>query len=83
MATFVESSDHEPTFLLPAPRVGCLLPSVSRGGSSGDHDGPIPRFGSRYFVLRCEAAKPRSFTFAGSDEPQAAERSARARISTT
>jgi hypothetical protein len=37
-------------------------------------DGPIPRFGSCYFVLRQEVAARTSFTFAGSEDPRSAER---------
>ena len=37
-------------------------------------DGPIPRFGSCYFVLRPEISKRTSFTFAGSEDPRAADR---------
>jgi Protein of unknown function (DUF3626) len=37
-------------------------------------DGPIPRFGSCYFVLRPTVAGRTSFTFAGSEEPHATER---------
>ena len=37
-------------------------------------DGPIPRFGSCYFVLRQDAAARTSFTFAGSEDPRAADR---------
>jgi hypothetical protein len=37
-------------------------------------DGPIPRFGSCYFVLRPNVATRTSFTFAGSEDPRATER---------
>ena len=37
-------------------------------------DGPWPRFGCCYFVLREEAAWRTSFTFSGSEQPDAAER---------
>jgi len=37
-------------------------------------DGPIPRFGSCYFVLRPGVSTRTSFTFAGSEDPRAAER---------
>jgi Protein of unknown function (DUF3626) len=37
-------------------------------------DGPIPRFGSCYFVLRPGASRRTSFTFMGSEDPRAAER---------
>jgi hypothetical protein len=37
-------------------------------------DGPIPRFGSCYFVLRPDVAARTSFTFAGSEDPRAAGR---------
>jgi hypothetical protein len=37
-------------------------------------DGPIPRFGSCYFVLRPEVSMRTSFTFAGSEDPRAPER---------
>jgi len=37
-------------------------------------DGPIPRFGSCYFVLRPCVSMRTSFTFAGSEDPRAAER---------
>ena len=37
-------------------------------------DGPIPRFGSCYFVLRPAASLRTSFTFAGSEDPRAVER---------
>jgi hypothetical protein len=37
-------------------------------------DGPIPRFGSCYFVLRPSVSKCTSFTFAGSEDPRATER---------
>jgi Protein of unknown function (DUF3626) len=37
-------------------------------------DGPIPRFGSCYFVLRQKAAGRTSFTFMGSEDPRATER---------
>ena len=37
-------------------------------------DGPIPRFGSCYFVLRSEVSSRTSFTFAGSEDPRAVER---------
>jgi hypothetical protein len=37
-------------------------------------DGPIPRFGSCYFVLRQEVAERTSFTFAGSEDPRATDR---------
>ena len=37
-------------------------------------DGPIPRFGSCYFVLRSSVARRTSFTFAGSEDPRAPER---------
>jgi hypothetical protein len=37
-------------------------------------DGPIPRFGSCYFVLRPGVSMRTSFTFAGSEDPRAAER---------
>jgi hypothetical protein len=37
-------------------------------------DGPIPRFGSCYFVLRPNVSNRTSFTFAGSEDPRAAER---------
>jgi hypothetical protein len=37
-------------------------------------DGPIPRFGSCYFVLRQDVAARTSFTFAGSEDPRSAER---------
>jgi hypothetical protein len=37
-------------------------------------DGPIPRFGSCYFVLRPHMAARTSFTFMGSEDPRAMER---------
>lgn len=37
-------------------------------------DGPIPRFGSCYLVLRQRITKHCSFTFMGSEHPQATER---------
>jgi hypothetical protein len=37
-------------------------------------DGPIPRFGSCYFVLRGDASMRTSFTFMGSEDPRATER---------
>jgi hypothetical protein len=37
-------------------------------------DGPIPRFGSCYFVLRQSVAERSSFTFMGSEDPRATER---------
>jgi hypothetical protein len=37
-------------------------------------DGPIPRFGSCYFVLRPTVSSRTSFTFAGSEDPRATER---------
>jgi hypothetical protein len=37
-------------------------------------DGPWPRFGSCYFVLREDVSRRTSFTFAGSEQPDAAER---------
>jgi hypothetical protein len=37
-------------------------------------DGPIPRFGSCYFVLRPNISGRTSFTFAGSEDPRATER---------
>jgi Protein of unknown function (DUF3626) len=37
-------------------------------------DGPIPRFGSCYFVLRPTVSGRTSFTFAGSEDPRATER---------
>ena len=37
-------------------------------------DGSIPRFGSCYFVLRPSVSVRTSFTFAGSEDPRAAER---------
>lgn len=37
-------------------------------------DGPIPRFGSCYFVLRHEVSNRTSLTFAGSEDPRAADR---------
>jgi hypothetical protein len=37
-------------------------------------DGPIPRFGSCYFVLRPSVATRTSLTFAGSEDPRATER---------
>lgn len=37
-------------------------------------DGPLPRFGSCYFVLRPEVAQRTSFTFSGSEQPDAPER---------
>ncbi|MGE0703706.1 MAG: DUF3626 domain-containing protein [Vicinamibacterales bacterium] len=37
-------------------------------------DGPIPRFGSCYFVLQRAASMRTSFTFAGSEDPRAIER---------
>ena len=37
-------------------------------------DGPIPRFGSCYFVLRPSVTSRTSFTFAGSEDPRATER---------
>lgn len=37
-------------------------------------DGPIPRFGSCYLVLRPGVANRTSFTFAGSEDPRAPER---------
>jgi Protein of unknown function (DUF3626) len=37
-------------------------------------DGPIPRFGSCYFVLRQSVTKRTSFTFMGSEAPRAMER---------
>ena len=37
-------------------------------------DGPIPRFGSCYFVLRPTVSGRASFTFAGSEDPRATER---------
>ena len=37
-------------------------------------DGPIPRFGSCYFVLRPGVSMRTSFTFMGSEDPRATER---------
>jgi len=37
-------------------------------------DGPIPRFGSCYFVLRQSVTERTSFTFMGSEDPRATER---------
>jgi hypothetical protein len=37
-------------------------------------DGPWPRFGSCYMVLREEVSRRTSFTFSGSEQPDAAER---------
>jgi hypothetical protein len=37
-------------------------------------DGPIPRFGSCYFVLRSTVSQRTSFTFMGSEDPLAPER---------
>jgi hypothetical protein len=37
-------------------------------------DGPWPRFGSCYFVLQQEVARRTSFTFSGSEQPDASER---------
>jgi hypothetical protein len=37
-------------------------------------DGPIPRFGSCYFVLRQSVVERTSFTFMGSEDPRATER---------
>ncbi len=37
-------------------------------------DGPIPRFGSCYFVLRPRVSARTSFTFAGSEDPRAPQR---------
>jgi hypothetical protein len=37
-------------------------------------DGPIPRFGSCYFVLRPAVSRRTSFTFMGSEDPQAPTR---------
>jgi len=37
-------------------------------------DGPIPRFGSCYFVLRPAVSMRASFTFMGSEDPRASER---------
>jgi hypothetical protein len=37
-------------------------------------DGPWPRFGSCYFVLREDVARRTSFTFSGSEQPDASER---------
>jgi hypothetical protein len=37
-------------------------------------DGPIPRFGSCYFVLRQSVSERTSFTFMGSENPRATER---------
>jgi hypothetical protein len=37
-------------------------------------DGPIPRFGSCYLVLRANVSVRTSFTFAGSEDPRATER---------
>jgi hypothetical protein len=37
-------------------------------------DGPIPRFGSCYLVLRPAVSRRTSFTFSGSEQPDAAER---------
>ena len=37
-------------------------------------DGPIPRFGSCYFVLRPDVSMRTSFTFMGSEDPRATER---------
>lgn len=37
-------------------------------------DGPWPRFGSCYFVLRADVARRTSFTFSGSEQPDASER---------
>jgi hypothetical protein len=37
-------------------------------------DGPIPRFGSCYFVMRPTVSSRTSFTFAGSEDPRATER---------
>ena len=37
-------------------------------------DGPIPRFGSCYFVLRPHVSARASFTFAGSEDPRAPQR---------
>ncbi|MGY3615772.1 DUF3626 domain-containing protein [Bradyrhizobium sp. USDA 10063] len=37
-------------------------------------DGPIPRFGSCYFILRRSVAERTSFTFMGSEDPHATER---------
>ena len=37
-------------------------------------DGPIPRFGSCYFVMQPTVSNRTSFTFAGSEDPRATER---------
>ncbi len=37
-------------------------------------DGPWPRFGSCYFVLRADVARRTSFTYSGSEQPDASER---------
>ena len=37
-------------------------------------DGPMPRFGSCYFVLRPAVSMRTSLTFAGSEDPRALER---------
>jgi hypothetical protein len=37
-------------------------------------DGPTPRFGSCYFVMRSTVSSRTSFTFAGSEDPRATER---------
>ena len=37
-------------------------------------DGPIPRFGSCYFVMQPTVSSRTSFTFAGSEDPRATER---------
>jgi hypothetical protein len=37
-------------------------------------DGPIPRFGSSYFVLRPRVSSRATFTFMGSEDPRAPER---------
>src|SRR5262249_49203254 len=37
-------------------------------------DGPIPRFGSCYLVLRPDVSRRTSFTFMGSEDPRAPER---------
>jgi hypothetical protein len=37
-------------------------------------DGPIPRFGSCYFVMKPTVSSRTSFTFAGSEDPRAKER---------
>jgi len=48
------------------PESGCF--------TSAQAAGPLPRFGSCYFILRADVSRRASFTFAGSERPDAVDR---------